>query len=62
MEAPFLEAISSNIDENRHLLFDELVEIVEATEACSSKLARDFATFRVEKIDFGSLHTFPGVK
>jgi len=62
METPFLEAISSNIDENRHLLFDELIEIVEATEACAAKLARDFATFRVEKIDFSSLHNFPGLK
>jgi hypothetical protein len=62
INTPFLEAIASNVDDNKHILMKELVEVVESAEDCAEKLGRSFAMFRVEKIDFESLKTFPGLR
>jgi len=61
VDTPFLEAIASNTND-RHILFEELEAAVRSAEKCANELSRAFATFRVEKMDFEVLQSFPGLR
>lgn len=62
LDSSFLEAIASNIDENKHMSLGELENLVEAAERCSEDLLHSFVAFRVVKLDFESLKAFPGLR
>ena len=56
-----LEAIA-NIDGDRHMSLGELEELVHAAERCSEDLLDRFVAFRVAKLDFEFLKSFPGLR
>lgn len=55
-----IEAIASNTSEDKHMSLRELEEIVEAAERCSDELLHRFVAFRVAKLDFELVNSFPG--
>jgi len=62
IDSAFLEAIASNIDEDKHMSLSELEGVVQAAERCSEELLHRFVAFRVAKLDIESLKFFPGLR
>jgi hypothetical protein len=62
IDAAFLEAIASKIDEDKHMSFGELEKVVIAAERCSDDLLQSFVAFRVARLDFESFKTLPGLR
>lgn len=58
LEPSFLEAIAHN---NKILSYEDLSSIVENAEHVAEELSHNFVEFRIEKLDFESLKSFPGL-
>lgn len=56
-----LEAICHVTEDNKYLTFDELSEILATVEDCAEKLLDHYIAFRLNKLDFEHLKTFPGL-
>jgi hypothetical protein len=56
IDSSFLEAITSNKDENKLMSLSELGRVVEAAELCSEELHQRFVAFRLATLDLESLH------
>ncbi|WP_296060749.1 hypothetical protein [uncultured Amphritea sp.] len=61
LEGSFLEAIAHSTDDNKFLSFDELLSIVEEAEQLAEDITHNFVAFRIEKLEFESLKSFPGL-
>lgn len=61
IDNPLLEAIAHHTDDSKILSYEALAEIVVRTELCAEELIQNFVAFRLEKLDFEDLNTFPGL-
>lgn len=61
LESSFLEAIAHHTDDNKMLSYEDLLDIVEKSEKVAEELTHNFVAFRIEKMDFESLKSFPGL-